>query len=259
MNIQELRELVCEVCRINDTPQAQMWRTPLVTTAIADERFALLPKIAASNHLLPHDMLQTCKAVIVYFIPFTSHIANENIPDKFPSKNWALAKSATNTVLQKVGQAIEHELRQSGYASVLTPPTYNYDSDTLTAQWSHKHVGYISGMGRFGINAQLITPAGCAGRLGSVITEAPFGDHPVVAEDELCLEKKGVSCSVCMRNCPVNAVTAEGINRKQCNKRLMVAQKRFVTLDAEHSDGDACGKCATGTPCSLQAPEVAIL
>jgi epoxyqueuosine reductase QueG len=86
-------------------------------------------------------------------------------------------------------------------------------------------VGHLSGLGRFGVNAQLITPEGCAGRLGSLVTEADFGDHPLMGDTEPCLYKRGEDCLKCMEVCPVKAVTLEGIDRTRCYKRLKAAQK----------------------------------
>jgi len=37
------------------TGEPGVWRKPLLTTARADDRFNILPKIAAEEHLLPQD------------------------------------------------------------------------------------------------------------------------------------------------------------------------------------------------------------
>jgi hypothetical protein len=46
------------------------WLVPLLATAVADERFLALPRIAAADHLLPQELLATARSIIVYFIPF---------------------------------------------------------------------------------------------------------------------------------------------------------------------------------------------
>ncbi|MBU1740243.1 MAG: hypothetical protein KKC37_01775, partial [Proteobacteria bacterium] len=55
------------------------WQAPLIATAIADERFDVLPKIAADDHLLPRDLLPTAKALVVFFVPFKESLLTANI------------------------------------------------------------------------------------------------------------------------------------------------------------------------------------
>ena len=50
------------------------WRTPLLVTAPADERFELLPKVAFEEHWRPRDLLPAAKSVIVFFIPFKEEL-----------------------------------------------------------------------------------------------------------------------------------------------------------------------------------------
>ncbi|MBT8332616.1 MAG: hypothetical protein KJP06_09865 [Deltaproteobacteria bacterium] len=53
-----------------------------------------------------------------------------------------------------------------------TGPTHNFDEDILMARWSHKHLAHLANLGRFGAHCMLITPEGCTGHLGSLVTEA---------------------------------------------------------------------------------------
>lgn len=252
--IEELRALASDVCRQHDNINTQMWRKPLLVTAKADERFDILPEIAAPNHLLPKEMLPSCRSIVVFFVPFSADIVNNNKHGKMPCRDWAYAKTATNNVLDEIGKVIERRLKDSGLKSALSPPTHNFKNKKFMAQWSHKHVAYISGLGRFGLNAQLITPLGCSGRMCSMVTEADLDDHPLVTEAELCLAKQGKDCRVCIDNCPVKALTVDGIDRKKCHQRIVAMQKKFSRMDSSHQDGDVCGKCASGTPCSISAP-----
>jgi hypothetical protein len=61
---------------------------PLLATAVADERFLALPRIAASDHLQPQDLLATARSVIVYFIPFVHELAEENRYGEIPCRHW---------------------------------------------------------------------------------------------------------------------------------------------------------------------------
>jgi epoxyqueuosine reductase QueG len=245
---------------VTDYPKAtggeDLWRPPLSVTAKADERFDILPEIAADDHVLPKDLLSTGKSVVVFFVPFIKDLAKENHKGNIPCRNWGLAYESTNTLINGLCGQIKLFLEEAGYESALVPATHNFDHKKLMARWSHKHLGYIAGLGRFGVNAQFITPDGCAGRLGSLVTEADLGDSPLVIEKELCLHKKGHKCLVCVKRCPVGAVSSKtGIDRKKCWTRL-----KFNLHDTEELAGLAqtthvCGKCQVVVPCSFKAPK----
>ncbi len=64
--------------------QKNLWRTPLVATAPADDRFDILPEIAVENHALPKELLATGRSVIVFFVPFIKELAKENHKGKIP-------------------------------------------------------------------------------------------------------------------------------------------------------------------------------
>jgi acyl-CoA dehydrogenase len=89
-----------------------------------------------------------------------------------------------------------------------------------------------------GINAQLITPSGCAGRLGSLVTDADLGNSPLVQATELCLHKRGAKCLACVKRCPVKAVTETGIQRRRCWQRLsLLLVDRSPGVETEYRYG----------------------
>jgi epoxyqueuosine reductase len=236
--------------------ETHWWRRPLMTAARADQRFDMLPEIAADNHWLPGDLMPSAKTVLVFFVPFKKSLVEENHPGKYPCPNWGVAYEVTNELIERACDHLKAILAEHGHKSVLTPATENFDKVKLVARWSHKHLGYISGLGRFGINAQFITPAGCSGRMGSLVTDADLGDHPLVTKPEMCLHKIGRECLRCMERCPVKAVTLEGIDRQRCDKRLHFNWNNRIKLGlGERSHG--CAKCQTNLPCSLADPSEA--
>jgi epoxyqueuosine reductase QueG len=231
-----------------------IWRTPLVAAARADARFDTLPKIAADDHMLPRDLLPAARSVVVLFIPFHKALARENHKGEIPCRNWGLAYESTNRLINSLCGHLKTRLEEKGFATELTPATHNFDPQRLMARWSHKHLGHIVGLGRFGVNAQFITPKGCAGRLGSLVTAAHLGDHPLVTEGELCLHKRGDSCLVCVKRCPVAAVSASGIDRHRCWARLNQNLHESEQLSGLDSHTHVCGKCQVLVPCSLKIP-----
>lgn len=233
------------------------WRKPLAAFAAVDDRFQMLPQIAAPDHALPEELMPGGRTVIVFFVPFSKALAKENHAGDRPCRNWGLAYQVTNTLINRLCGHIQQFLEGQGYASALVPATHNFDHEKLMARWSHKHLGYIAGLGRFGVNAQFITPSGCAGRLGSLVTAADLGDSPLVDAKELCLHKNGQDCLMCVKRCPVGAVSATvGIDRKKCWDRL---KENLATLDTFKDMAPSthvCAKCQVLLPCSLKVPPV---
>lgn len=243
---------------VEDYPRREgvqsIWRTPLAVTAVADKRFEDLRTMVAPDHLLPADLLPSARTVIVFFLPFVETLARENHPAKFPCRNWGLAYEATNRLIESVCETLKSFLQNKGYRTRTTPATHNFDPDRLISLWSHKHLAHLTGLGRFGVNAQMITPAGCAGRLGSLVTEAELGDSPLVSNPELCLYKLGERCLECVDRCPVRAVDREGIDRQRCWDRLKFNLKRVEALSGLDNETHVCGKCQVLVPCSLSVP-----
>ena len=249
-----IEEYVAEYSK--KTGERHIWRKPLLATAVADDRFDVLPRIAAEDHLLPRELLPSAKSVVVFFVPFVKELAVENHKGEIPCRNWGLAYESTNRLINSLCERIRRYLEDRGYRAELTPATHNFDTVKLVSRWSHKHLGYIAGLGRFGVNAQFITPSGCAGRMGSLVTDAELGDSPLVGERELCLHKNGQKCLVCVERCPVGAVSESGIDRTLCWERLNSNIIGTDELAGLENSTHVCGKCQVMVPCSLSAPKM---
>ena len=236
--------------------EQNIWRKPLLATAKADDRFYILPRIAYKDHILPEELLSSVKSVVVFFIPFVKELAIENHKGDIPCRNWGIAYESTNRLISDLSEHIQNYLVDFGYRVKLTPATHNFDPIKLVSKWSHKHLGYLTGLGRFGVNAQFITPSGCAGRLGSLVCDAELGDSPLVSEKELCLHKNGHKCLVCVDRCPVGAVSEAGIDHKLCWERLKYNRQHSEELAGLEASTHVCGKCQVFLPCSMRAPRI---
>ena len=234
--------------------ETAIWLTPLVVAARADERFDILSSIAADDHALPGGLLAGAKSVVVFFIPFHKALARENHKGELPCRNWGLADESSNRLIGRICAQVMRTLEANGHPTAMTPATHNFDEERLVSRWSHKHLGHIAGLGRLGVNAQLITPAGCAGRMGSLVTTADLGDHPLVGEEELCLHKRGAKCLVCVKRCPVEAVSEAGIDRHKCWARLNHNLHETEVLAGLDDQTHVCAKCQVLVPCSLKIP-----
>lgn len=230
------------------------WLKPLLTKAPIDQRFEKLRQIAADDHLHPKDLLPTAKSLIVFFIPFKKKRVKENKKGERPCRDWGMAYVQTNDLIGRLGQAISDLLADHGFNSALTPATHNFDETKLMARWSHKHLAYLANLGRFGIHNMLITPAGCAGRLGSLVCEAELGDHPLIETDEACLLKAGVECGQCIKSCPVEALSENDFDRHRCWNRLNDNRHNLNYFSDLPESTHVCGKCAAVMPCSFLNP-----
>jgi epoxyqueuosine reductase QueG len=230
------------------------WRAPLLATAPLDARFDRLPQIAADDHLLPGDLLPSARSVIVFFIPFRKDLVRANRQGDRPSRDWGLAYVQTNDLINRLSRSLGDLLDRRGFRCGLTPATHNFDEAKLTARWSHKHLGHLVNLGRFGTHHLLITPAGCAGRLGSLVTEAPLGEQALIETREACLLKAGKACGLCIEACPVEALRANGFERRRCWQRLKENRAEIDDFADLPESTHVCGKCAAMMPCSFGNP-----
>lgn len=225
------------------------WNGLLLATARIDARFDILKEVVAEDHLLPQELLPGAKSVIVYFIPFRKNLVVSNIQGEMASRDWAQSYVDTNSLIADLNQYLSTSLADLGYKSAVTPATHNFKPERLISGWSHKHIAFLAGLGRFGMHTQLITPSGCCGRFGSLVTEAEFGDHPLVQDGELCRHKVGRNCLACVKKCRFGALTEDGFDRFKCYEQLM-------KNDALYSDmplTDVCAKCVSIVPCSFKS------
>jgi epoxyqueuosine reductase QueG len=230
------------------------WQAPLLATAPVDSRFDQLPRIAADDHVLPRDLLAGARSVIVFFIPFKKDLVKENRQGDRPCRNWGRAYVQTNDLIGRLTQALGDLLADRGFKSGLTPATHNFDEVKLVARWSHKHLAHLVNLGRFGIHHMVITPAGSAGRLGSLVTEAQLGDHPLIETPEACLLKAGKPCGKCIKACPVEALSEEVFERRRCWDRLTENLRALTYFEDLPESTHVCGKCVALMPCSFKNP-----
>ncbi|CAB1085441.1 hypothetical protein D1AOALGA4SA_12928 [Olavius algarvensis Delta 1 endosymbiont] len=230
------------------------WQMPLLTVAPVDARFDQLQRIAADDHLHPHELLPTAKSVIVFYLPFKKELVKANKKGEFPCREWGVAYVQTNDLIERMGQALSDFLLESGYKSGLTPATHNFNEDKLMARWSHKHLAHLLNLGRFGVNHLLITPVGCTGRLGSFVSEVELEDHPLIETEEACLLKAGKKCGKCIEACPVEALSQDDFDRRKCWDRLNDNRRTLDYFADLPESTHACGKCAALVPCSFRNP-----
>jgi len=195
---------------------------------------------AAEWHAQPEQMLPGARSAVAIFLPYSEKLVASNRGGKYASREWAEAYVKTNTLIRRIGTVVSLTLVASGKKSRLIPPTGVFDREALFADWSHKLIGFLCGLGRYGLNRMLITPSGCAGRLVSLVTTQEFETSPR-PEGEPCAYLRDKSCSECIEACPVSAISSNGFDAASCFEHCSQNAESFLDLDS----AEVCGKCAT--------------
>jgi len=226
------------------------WREPLIAFANAkDPIFQHLKKVVDEDHKVPQELLKDANSVISFFIPFNEEVILSNIIGESASKKWAIAYIETNKVITELSNFLVKSLKQDSHNSAEIAPTHNFDKKKLKSFWSHKHVAYIAGLGRFGLHKMVITDKGCCGRFGSIVTSAKI-KATERSNDEYCLYFQDGSCTSCVDRCPFNILQIDSFNRHKCYEICLKNGEHYSYL----GKSDMCGKCACGIPCSLKNP-----
>jgi epoxyqueuosine reductase QueG len=228
-----------------------LWREPIIGfSAARDPLFEQFKEIVRPTHVTPPELLPGAKSVVAYFLPFSKTLHEENFEAEVHcSRSWAVAYVETNQLIADINDHLKVQLELKGYRAALIPPTRNFDEETLMSDWSHRHVAYAAGIGRFGFHNLLITEKGCTGRLGSMVTDLAL-EPSRRPEEEFCLQKAGTECLKCVERCQYDALFADAYDRHACYRQCLANDRYHDDLDLT----DACGKCSAMVPCSVTNP-----
>lgn len=230
---------------------ATRWQDPLVAYASADDPlFPQLKQAVRETHATPDELLPGARSVIAFFLPFEHEVPRGNRHGRYASASWGIAYNETNALVGMVSERLARGLRDRGFDAAVQPATANFDTTTLMSDWSHKHVAYVAGLGQFGLHRMLITAAGCAGRLGTLVTTAALEPTPR-SSLPACLWTFDQSCTACVDNCPVGALGLDGgFDRRACHAFCEENHDPAVGLGI----AGACGKCVSVVPCTYIDP-----
>ncbi|SCZ81518.1 epoxyqueuosine reductase [Acidaminobacter hydrogenoformans] len=230
------------------TDTTTRWKDPLYAYADAkDPLFELFKEVVSPTHCMPEDFIPDAASVITYFLPFKASIVNSNVGGRLSSEVWGRAYIETNVLIGEINAHVAKVLSEKGYVSTNMPATHNFDEEQLMSDWSHRHAAYAAGLGTFGLNNMLITEAGCAGRIGSIITNLVLPATPRQGV-ERCAYKRDGSCGVCVSACVHNALFFDHFDRHRCHEMCLENAKHLKHLGV----ADVCGKCVAGMPCAFK-------
>ncbi|MHB8766391.1 MAG: epoxyqueuosine reductase, partial [Deferrisomatales bacterium] len=121
--------------------------------------------------------------------------------------------------------------------------------------WSERHAAHAAGLGTFGLSDGLITAAGKAHRLGSVVVDRPLEPtpRPYANHTAYCLFHARGTCGKCITRCPIGAITKQGHDKNLCCRYVDMT---FQYVPRQYGfEGYGCGLCQTGIPCESTIPK----
>lgn len=256
---------------LDNTP---IYQKPLVGFVSGDDPiFLQLKTVIGKFHLTPREALTKIAAsrgtplpdnspigVISYILPISQATRDENASmSEQPSERWAHTRLFGQQFNDKLQFHMVDFLGQQGFVAVAPEMEKSIFKQVMNkavgwaSTWSQRHVAYAAGLGTFGLSDGLITAAGKAHRIGSVVVNQQLDspDRPVDIH-AYCLYFQNGGCMACARRCPIGAITENGHDKNKCGEHVF-AYKPFIN-ENYHIDIYACGLCQTGVPCERGIP-----
>ncbi|MCF8110084.1 MAG: hypothetical protein K9J85_01205 [Desulfobacteraceae bacterium] len=186
----------------------------------------------------PTDILPTAKNVIVAAVHVLDSVYD--LPDvRYEYTNqFFILNSRLNSMATNLCEYLESE----GYRNIPIPAAYPRVNKDLCGVLSHRHAAVEAGIGEFALNNMLTTPQyGSRVRLVSIVTEAELSaDEPY--RESLCKQMQSKCKFACVKNCPVNAISYDGVVNKDSCLRY---QEQIMPWSAAEL---RCGLCVASCP-----------
>jgi epoxyqueuosine reductase len=243
---------------------------PLIGFAATDDPlFADYKRIIGAFHLTPGEVLQQAygcgeeeaKTVICWVLPINEKTRKSNRPaTEIPSRDWALTRAQGehfNTLLRmqvtnliySIGAKVVAPLLTGLWRPIMDPRV------GMASTWSERHAAYAAGLGTFSLNDGFISERGIAHRCGSVVTDLALPPSPKPYADPWhnCLYHRDGSCGLCVKRCPVGAISLDGHDKVKCQAYVygelrQTAGQRYNIMET------GCGLCQTAVPCEGKIP-----
>jgi epoxyqueuosine reductase QueG len=207
--------------------------------------------------VLPNEL-----SVISWVLPQTksTRLAQNKAKD-LPSIEWSKARHYGEKVNENLRLRVVDWFLNRGYlacAPVLLPQWSRAISDKygFASCWSERHAAHVCGLGTFGLSDGLISPAGKAIRVGSVIVRKRYvpTQRPYKRYNEWCLFQAIGKCTACIQRCPARAISEAGHDKVKCKEHIRNVAAVHVEHDQLGFRVNSCGLCQTKVPCEFQNP-----
>lgn len=188
----------------------------------------------------PTDILPTAKNVIVAAVHVLDSVYDLPYTRYEYTNQFFILNSRLNSTATDVCEYLESE----GYRNIPIPAAYPRVNKDLCGVLSHRHAAVLAGLGEFALNNMLTTPQyGSRVRLVTIVTEAELeADQPY--EESLCKKMRDNCGLACVRACPVQAISEDGIiNKDLC---LRYQEQIMPWSAAELRCGICVGVCPIG-------------
>jgi epoxyqueuosine reductase QueG len=253
---------------VNNEP---VWGRPLTAAASGnDPLFIKYKSLIGDCHWTPAEILSKTYpdydfypeniSVLSWVLPQTAETLSEQRKQhELPAKRWIHARHYGEMLNDLLRKDIETKLRKMGIRAVSPSisPLFDYrytEPAGICSNWSERHAAFAAGLGTFSLSDGFISEAGIAIRIGSVVLEAalPVSKSGNRGHMDNCLFAHG-KCGVCMKRCPVGAITDKGHNKEICKQFLREVTKPYGIMTTG-IDTNPCGLCQAGVPCEKSIP-----
>lgn len=259
----------------NDDP---IFDEPLVGYADGDDTiFQDYKTIIGDFHFTPREALVkhlkrkftgaenrlTTVTVISFVLPLSLETRLSNRKEtNVPSLRWNHTRWYGQDFIFKLSRYVVSLLEELGHEAIDPERARFFEikhlDNGLSSTWSQRHIAYAAGLGTFSLNDGFITPRGIAVRFGSVVTDLALSPSARVYENHLanCLFYRDGSCNRCIDRCPVEALSEQGHDKKNCRDCLYSRGDFLKEMGREGYIGyyDGCGLCQTKVPCESRIP-----
>jgi epoxyqueuosine reductase len=185
----------------------------------------------------PTDIYADCKSVIVFAKTLPKGIAKVS-----PRIIYQHFNSISPVELDRIAYLASIEVEKLYNAFAIPIPSdgpYDYwDTDKMEGRGllSMKHAAVLAGLGSIGKSTLLLNNQyGNMLNVGAVLTNLNLPSDALA--ESICIK----GCSLCIENCPVNAINEQSVNQKLCRKNTYASNDRGFDIVN-------CNKCRTICP-----------
>ena len=188
----------------------------------------------------PKDIFASCKSVIVFGIALPKGLTKVESRLIYGHFNYKVCPEV-DLIAFKAAKEIERV--HGGYAVPLPSdgPYEYWDAEKLEGRGliSMKHAAVLAGIGTLGKSTLLLNEKyGNLLTLGAILTELDLVSDPFA--ESICIK----DCSLCIKNCPSQALNGQIANQGQCRPNTYGTNARgFDTVN--------CNKCRVVCPMGL--------
>lgn len=188
----------------------------------------------------PRDIFPECQSIVTFGKALPKGLYKVNSRLIYGHFNTFACPEVDHLAYQ-TASLLEREYSGTAVPMPSDVPYDYWDGDNLEGRGllSMKHIAQLSGIGTLGKNTLLLhKDYGNRLVIGCVLTDLRI--EPDELSVELCLER----CDLCIKSCPVGAISDKGVHQKQCRMYSYGKTKRgFETVE--------CNQCRRVCPMGL--------